>query len=188
MRTIMTVARHNRTRIQIHFRYAHSIFHKKNLAAPAWKSLLTAILCPVRWRLPQLFILQQFDRDIAKGMLRKNSDDVSKISRRKARISVAELDIGRRLTFDLIGNMCIADHDINIVMPMAVQKGRSMRRDPDIEDAYIIVLKDEMVRGFSRDLNVNWDLRRQQRSHQKRQQRHRTLHRRFHAGDCSTGP
>src|SRR6266481_3929955 len=50
MRTVVMVAGHDRARFEVDFGHAHSIFHEKDFAATARKSLLATLLRPTGWR------------------------------------------------------------------------------------------------------------------------------------------
>jgi hypothetical protein len=51
---------------------------------------------------------------------------------------------------------------------MAMHERRSMGRDLDLEDAYILVVDDKVVRGFSGDLDLGRGLGEQQWNQQER--------------------
>src|SRR6266478_4514799 len=93
MRTVVMVAGYDSARFKVDFRHAHSIFHKKNFAAAARKSLFATLLRPMGWRLPQFFILHQLNRHVAKGLVRKIPCDVGKVSWHKMGLAVGKLEV-----------------------------------------------------------------------------------------------
>src|SRR6266403_180325 len=170
MRTVVMVAGYDSARFKVDFRHAHSIFHEENFAAAARKSLFATLLRPTRRHLPQFFILHQLNRHVAKGLVRRIPCDVGKVSWHKPGLTVAELEIPRRLTFDVVSDVSIAECDEDVVVAMAMHEGRSMGRDLNLEDANGFVFKEKMVRGFGRDLDFRRCLGGQERNQQKEEQ------------------
>src|SRR5208282_224557 len=76
--------------------------------------------------LPQFLILHQFNRHVTKRLVRKIPGDVSKVPRRKPRVAVGESDVHGRLALDFVGDVSIAERDVEIVVAMAVHERRSM--------------------------------------------------------------
>src|SRR6266481_4593195 len=109
MRTVVMVAGYDRARFKVDFGHAHSIFHKKNFAAAARKSLFATFLRPMGRRLPQSFILHQLNRHIAKGLVRKIPCDVGKVSWHETGLTVTELEVHGGLAFDFVRDMSIAE-------------------------------------------------------------------------------
>ena len=95
---------------------------------------------------------------------------MGKISRHKSRIAVGELNLHRRLALDFIGEVRIAERDVDIVVAMAMHQRRSMRRNLDLEDAHILVFKRKMVRGFRSDLDFSRSLGSQEWNQQEEKQ------------------
>src|SRR5208282_456255 len=99
------------------------------------------------------------NRHVAKRLVRKIPGDVRKIPRRKPRVAVRQLGLDRWLALNFVGEVGIAEGDVHIVVAMAMHQRRGMRRDLDLESAYIFVFDGQVVRRFSGNLNFRRGLR-----------------------------
>src|SRR5450755_3494610 len=95
---------------------------------------------------------------------------MGKISRRKPGIAVGEFYVHRRLALYFIGDVCIADRDVDIVVAMAVHERCSMGGDLDLECANVFVFQRETMRGFGVDLDFGRYLRSQKWNQQEQKQ------------------
>jgi len=168
------LAGHRSAWLEVDFGDARSILHEKKFAAAARERLLAVSLRQSGRRLPQFFILQQFNRYVAKRLVGEIPGDVGKVSRRKPRVAVVELDLHGRLALDFVGNVSIAERDGEVVVAMAMHERRSMGRNLDLEGANVFVFKGKVVRGFRGDLDFSRCLREQEWNQQEEEQY--TLH------------
>ena len=71
---------------------------------------------------------------------------MGKVPRRKAGPAVVEVDLQGRFSLNLIRDVSVAYGDRHVVVPMPMHQRCGVRRNLDLEDANIFVLKHEMVR------------------------------------------
>ena len=164
------VAGRDRARFEVDLGHADSIFHEKNLAPAAGESLFATFLWPMRWRLPQFFILHKLNRHIAEGLVRKIPGDVGKVSQRKPGAAVLEADLHRRLALDFVRDVSIAECDGDVVVAMAMHERRGMGRNLDLEGANVLVFNGQVVRRLSGDLDFSRGLRSQEWNQQEEEQ------------------
>ncbi len=154
MRRVVMVAGRDRARFEVEPGHADTIFHKKNFSVATGEDLLAGFSRPMGWRLPQFVILHQLNRHIAKRLVGEIPGDVGKVSRCKSGIAIRESDVRGWLALDFVGEVRVADGDEDVVVAMAVHERGSMGRDLDFEYTYIFVVDDQVVRGFSGDLDL----------------------------------
>ena len=114
---------------------------------------------PVDWRLAQLFVLQDLDRDVAEGLGGEIAGDVSVAAGEESGLAVVQLHGDGILALHGVDDLGVAERDVDVVVAMAVQESIGVRRDFDVEDADLIVGEDEVVVGLGGDFDFWGGLR-----------------------------
>src|SRR5690348_2975767 len=108
--------RQRASRIQLHIRYPHIVFDEEYVFGSAVQDLEAAIIGPwssrgFRWR-----IWQELNRDIAKRGCGEIAEPVCKRALGKARFTILQLQVGRRLAWDLIEQLGRSDGHVSEVV------------------------------------------------------------------------
>ena len=119
---------------------ADAVFHEENFFGAAVEDVEAAVVLrvrgiPVGGRLAEFVVLQEFDINVAKGLVAKIADDVDDVAGEESGLSVAQVDGGGILALHGVEDFGVSEVDVNVVVAMAVEKSFAVRRDLDVEDA-----------------------------------------------------
>jgi len=160
--------------LEIVFCDARAIFHKENLDVAPGETLVSAFHGPMGARFRRFLILEQFNRDVAKWFVGKVAGGVREISRCKSRLAIGEFDLDRGLACDSILDVRIAERDEDVIVAVAVNQRRCVRRYLDLEDAYVFIFEGRVVRWFRSDLDFSCSLRGEKGNQKQRQEKERS--------------
>ena len=96
-------------------------------------------------------VVQEFDGDIAEGLLGKIVRGVGEASHEEAGIAVFEFELDRRFGRDCVFDFTVAQSDEDVVVVVAVDQGLGVWGDFDFEDTDVFVFQNEVVGGFGGD-------------------------------------
>lgn len=153
VRTVVMVAGHRGSRLQLDRRDAGAVADEEHLDPPTRKLLVATLLRPGRRRLAKLVILHQLDGHIAERLAGEVPGHVREVAGRETGLAVRELQLDRRLAGDLVRDVGLSQRDEDIVVPMVVQQRGSVRRHLDLEDADLFVGESQVMRGLGGDLD-----------------------------------
>ena len=108
--------------------------------------------------LAKFFVLQEFDGDVAEGMVARIAGDVGEGCGEKASVSVGEFDGDGSFTFDGIDDFGGSEGDVDVVVAVPVHERVGVRGDFDVEDADLIVGEDLVVMRLGGDLDFGGGL------------------------------
>src|SRR5271156_3024824 len=144
-RASMRTAGNGRSRLEFEFSGANAIFDEENLfgaSAEDFEAALFLILrVPFGGRLAENIVLKDLDGDVAEGLIRNVSGDVGKCSWGEAGLAVLNLEGDRRLVFDGIDDLGVAESDVDVVVTVPMHESFDVRRHVDVEDANGFVLE-----------------------------------------------
>jgi hypothetical protein len=89
------------------------------------------------------FVLEEFDGDVAKGLIADVAGDVGEGGGGEAGVAVLELEGDGRLVFDGVDDLGGTERDGDVVVAVPVHQGVGVGRNFDIEDADGFVLEGE---------------------------------------------
>ena len=110
-----------------------------------------AVFIPVSGRVAERFVFEDFDGDVAERLIGGVGDEVGEGGRRETGFAVRELDGDRRLVFDGVDDLGVAEGDVDVVVAVPVHEGVGVRSDVDVEDADGFVFEGEVVVGLGGD-------------------------------------
>jgi hypothetical protein len=90
---------------------------------------------PVGGRVADLVVLQEFDIDVAKGLVAKIADDVDDVAGEESGLSVLQFDGDGGFALHGVEDFGVSEVDVDVVVAMAVEKSFAVRRDLDSENA-----------------------------------------------------
>lgn len=119
---------------------ADAVFHEKDFFGAAVKNVEAAVVfrvsgIPVSGRVADLVVLQEFDINVAKGLVAKIADDVDDAAGEKSGLSILQFDGDGVFALHGVEDFGVAEVDVNVVVAMAVEKSFAVRRDLDGEHA-----------------------------------------------------
>ena len=126
------------------------------------------------------FIFEDFDGDVAEGLIAEIARDVGEGGGREAGFAVAELEGDGRLVFHSVDDLGIAESDVDVVMAVPVHEGVGVGRDVNLEDADGLIFEDKVVVWLGDDFDFGGG----RGDGEDRQADEQAA---VHAGDCSTG-
>ena len=156
----VVMAGYGRARLQLGLGYAHAVLHKHDVLRPAGQDMQAAFFVPLRRRrLVGGFVLQQFDRYGAEWRACEVARDVGKSALRKTGFAVLHFESDRRLAFNFVRDVGLAERNENVVVAMAMQQGRIVRGDLSQPHPDLLVFEKKMVVGLSGDRDLGCILR-----------------------------
>lgn len=166
--------------LEFEFGDADAVFDEENLFGAVGEDDEAAVFIPMSGGVAEGFVLEDFDGDVAEGLIGEIAGDVGEGGGGEARFAILELDGYGRLVFDRVDDFGGAEGDIDVVVPVPVHESLGVGSDVDVEDADGFVLQGEVVMRFVGDFNFGSDgLGGEQREADEDVT--------VHAGDCSIG-
>ena len=171
--------------LEFEFGDADGVFDEENLFGAVGEDGEAAVFIPFDIPLSsggaEGFVLEEFDGDVAEGLIADVARDVGEGGRGEASLAVLEFDGDGRLVLDGVDDVGGAEGDGEVVVAVPVHESVGVRWDFDIEDADGFVLEGEVMQGLGGDFNFGSDgLGGEQGSNQAEEDVT------FHARDCST--
>jgi hypothetical protein len=186
MRARVVVQRDHGSGLEFELGDADAVFEEEDFFRAAVEDVEAAVVLgvrgvPVGGRVAQLFVLDKFDGDVAKGLGGEIAEDVSEGSGNKADISVGQREGNGIFAFDGVHDFRGTNRDEEVVVPVPVHESFGVRRNVDVEDADLIVGENEVVVGFGGDFDFWLGWRCKKRG--EKQEEYEAVH----CGDCSIG-
>ena len=179
VRPIVVVHGDNSPGLEFEFRDANSIFDEENFLRATVEGFEAAVLLPVSGGVAEGFVFENFDGDVAEGLIGEIARDVGEGGGREVGFAVAELDGDGRFVFDGVDDFGVAEGDVDVVVAMPVHEGVGVGRNVDVEDADGFVFKCEVVMRLGGNFNFGG-------SRLDGEEREAEEEAAVHAGDCST--
>lgn len=157
-------ARDNCCRLEFEFGDADSVFDEEDFLRAALEDIEASVFIGVRGvrvsgRLAKFFVLQQFDGDVAEGLVGLVAGDVGEGGGAEVGLAVGEFDGDGIFAFHRVDDFGGAQRDVNVVVAVPVHERVGVRRDVDVEDADMLVDEDLVVVGLGGDLDLGRGLR-----------------------------
>ena len=140
--------------LEFEFGDADVVFDKENLFGAVGEDIETAVFVPVSGGVAERFVFEDFDGDVAEGLVREIAGDVGEGGGGEAGFTVLELDGDGRLVLDLVDDLGGAEGDLEVVVAVPVHEGVGVRRDLDVEDADGFVFEGEVVVRLCGDFDL----------------------------------
>jgi hypothetical protein len=128
----------------------------------------------------EFVVLEEFDGDVAEGIVGKIAGDVGVAGGEESGLAVLQFDGDGIFALDGVDDFGGAEGDVDVVVAVAVQEGVGVRRDIDGEDADLIVGEDEVVVGLGGDLDFGGELGGEEGGQEQEEEAA------SHGGDCSS--
>ena len=148
--------------LELEFGGADAVFDEEDFFGAAVQDFEAAGFVPLEGRLAEFVVLEEFDGEVAEG-LRVVVDDVGEVAGDQGDLSVLQLGGGGGLALDFVDDFGSAEHDVDVVVTVGVQKRVGVGGDVDEEDAGLGVLEDQAVVGLGGDFNFFAGLRGEER-------------------------
>jgi hypothetical protein len=147
--------------LEFEFGDADGVFDKHDLLRATVEDFEGAVLIlldglfsiPGRRGVAEGFVLEDFDGDVAEGLVAEAPDNMGEGGEGEAGIAVLKFDGDWRLVFDSVDDLGGAQVDGDIIMTMPVHESVGVSGDVDVEDADGFVFKREMVMRFGGDFD-----------------------------------
>ena len=92
---------------------------------------------PDRFATGPCSILEQLDRHVTKRLVRKILHNMGEVPRRKACVSVFQVEINWWFASDFVQYVCIAQRNRDVVLPVSMQQRPRMRSNLHAENLII---------------------------------------------------
>ena len=165
--------------MEFEFGDADVVFDEENLFGAVGEDIEAAVFVPVSGGGAERFVFQDFDGDVAEGLIAEVAGDVGEGGGGEAGFTVLELDGDGRLVLDLVDDLGGAEGDLEVIVAVPVHEGVGVGRNANVEDADGLVFKDEVVMRLGGDFNFRGG----RLDGEDREAEEETA---VHAGDCST--
>lgn len=140
--------------LEFDFGDADAVFHEEDVLRAAVEDVEAAFLVPWKGRrFAGLLVLQKLDGHVAEGSVREVAGEVGEVGGEEAGVAVGEGDFDGGLALDFVGDVGGAEHDVDVVVTVTVDKGRFVRGDFEVEDAHVVVGEDKVVMGLGGDFD-----------------------------------
>ncbi len=155
-------------RLQLEFRGAGAVLYEKNVLGAAVQDVQASFFIPLGRRgAVRFFVLQEFDGDVAEGLVGKILRDVGEASGKKVGLSILQSDRDRGLARDVVLHARGPQRHVDIVVAMAVHERGCVGRDLHLEHADVFIFQGEMMPGLGGDFDFRWSLGRESKSEQQ---------------------
>jgi len=131
--------------LEFEFGDADAVFDEENLLRTAVEDVEGTIFVPISGGVAKRFVLDDFDGDIAKGLIGKIARDVGEGGGRETGFAVLELDGDGSLVFNGVDHFGVAESDVDVVVAMPVHQRVGVWWDLDIEDADGFIFESKVV-------------------------------------------
>jgi len=155
-------------RLQLEFGGARAVLYEQDVLGPAVQDVQASFFVPLgRRRAVGLFVLQEFDGDVAEGLIGKILRDVGKAAGKDVSFSILQGNRDWRLARDIILHVRGSQRHVDIVVAMAVHERGRVGRHFHLEYADVFIFQCEMMSGLGGNLNLRWSLGGESKSSQQ---------------------
>jgi hypothetical protein len=148
--------------LEFEFGGADAVFDEEDFFSPALQDVEAAVFIilagvplgvPLSSGITKRFVLEDFDGDVAEGLIGDVARDVGEGGGGETSFAVLEFDGDGRLVLDGVNDLGGAENDVDVVVTVPVHQGFGVRVDFDVEDADGFVFEGQMVMTFGYDFN-----------------------------------
>ena len=166
--------------LEVVFGRSDGVFDQDDFGGAALEDVEAAGFVPLVRGLAEFVVLEEFDGEVAEGLV-AIVDDVGEVAGDQGGLAIRQFGGDGGLAFDLVDDFGCAQHDVDVVVTVRVEKRVGMGGDVDEEDADLRVLEDQAVVGLGGDFDFWGGLRREESGREQEQEAA------LHGGDCSIG-
>jgi len=151
---------HGRDAVVLEFDFgdADVVFDEEDVFGAALEDVEATFFVPFGGGGAKLGVLQEFDGDVAEGMVARIAGDVGERCGKEASVTVGEFDGDGIFAFDGVDDFGGSEGDVNVVVAVPVHESFRVRRDFDAEDADLIVGENLVVMRLGGDLDFGGGL------------------------------
>jgi hypothetical protein len=131
--------------LEFEFGGADAVFDEENLFGAVLQDVQAAVFVPLGSGTTEGCVLEDFDGDVAEGVVGGVEGDVGEGCGGETSFAVLQFDGGGRLVFDGVDDFGGAQGDVDVVMTVPVHQSFGVRVDFDVEDADGLVFEGEVV-------------------------------------------
>jgi hypothetical protein len=129
--------------LQLEFGGADGVFDPEDFGGASVEDVEAAVGVPGRFQSAEAVVLEEFDGDVAKGLVGEIAGAMGEGSgRREGGLSVVQSYLDWRLADDFVGDRGVAEGDVNVVVVVPVDERVGVRGDFDVEHADLVVGED----------------------------------------------
>jgi hypothetical protein len=141
----------NASGLEFDFGGADGVFDPEDLFGATLEDVEAAGFLPLAGGAAELVVLQEFDGEVAEGLVGLVVGDVGVGGVEEVGLSVAEGDRGGGPALHGVDDLGVSEGDIDVVVTVPVQESVGVRGDVDVEDADLVIGEDLVMVGLGSD-------------------------------------
>jgi hypothetical protein len=163
MRAGVVMHGHDGTGLEFEFGDADGVFDEEDLLGATLESDEGAVFIPIGMGVTERIVLEDFDGDVAEGLIGNVAGDVGEGGWGEAGFAILELEGNGRLVFHSVDDLGVSESDVDVIVTVPVHESFGARRNVDVEDSGGFVFEGEVVVGLGGDFDFGGGcLRREQ--------------------------